>query len=795
MAAALSNESNDNIDLPVLEKAQERKWLTPVQEQMWIIEQLQPHRLDYLTALVIELDTDTSIKVVSDCMLTLIKRHLSLHSIVRSNEKIEPLPHQSPPVQILENSSDPKKSVEIALEQSAKKAIDISNELPVRVIACGNSQRQRVIGMIVHHIAIDGWSINILVSELTQLIASRIGAAPPLVPLSIDTRDYAAWLCHPKVAAHHELQCLKRVEVLKPAPKKLNWPKPAIEENGVYDFELPAGLLDNIAKSAKELKTTSFVIQICAFAEILCQYLTTPEVIIGTAALTRRHPELEKLVACLTNLVPIKIQRAESLEKSCAQNHSEVYQGLENAEVPFAKIVDSLQVERDPSRNPLVQVAFGIEAPTQTVVHGSTRGKGEEFYLGHTRLDLTVWVRSSGDKAYVKWNWKGSCLDEETIKKLHKKWINLLEKGMLDPQTNWIMKRQFKRGSQRKTIRRPISEKLFESFDGEDGVTRVYRATSVGSSITDFVKNQKTELLEHYKTYGALLLRGFQLGDSSELAEVVDSLFTSQVKYGERSSPRSDVSKGVYTSTDHPNDQPIVLHNEQSYTLNWPLRILFRCDVPAKEGGATPIADMRKVIAELKPETVQKFSERGVLYQRNYHQGIGVSWQIAFQTENPEDVAKYCNDNNIEFEWISENHLQTRQLRLAVRIHPESQEPLFFNHALFFHVTSLPPEITAGLKRALPPSHFPTQTYWGNGLDFEPEVLEELRTVINRNTIRFNWQSGDVLVLDNMKIAHGRDPFAGDRKIIVAMADPVQSLFGEQPAIPSQLENNINKIT
>jgi alpha-ketoglutarate-dependent taurine dioxygenase len=583
------------------------------------------------------------------------------------------------------------------------------------------------------------------------------------------------------------MQCQKRIEVLKKTPSKLNWPIVTKAENGLFCMDLPDGLLDSISQAAKTLKTTSFVIQLNAFAEVLCQYLAIPEIIIGTAALTRRHPELEKLVACLTNLVPIKIQRAESLGKSCIKNHGEVYQALECAEVPFAKIVDTLQVERDPNRNPLVQVAFGIEAPAQPAVNGSIRGKGEEIYLGHTRLDLTVWVQSSGDKSLVVWNWRGSCLNEEIVKKLYNNWVSSLEKGIADPQTNWIMKRQFKKDYNDKTPRRPISEKLFDSFDGEDGVTRVYKATSAGSSITNFVNKEKTSLLEHFREYGALLLRGFQLGNSSELADVVKSMFTEEVNYSERSSPRSDVSKGVYTSTDHPNDQPIVLHNEQSYTLNWPLRILFRCDLPAKEGGATPIADMRKVIAELKPETVQKFSELGVLYQRNYLQGIGVPWQIAFQTTDREVAEKYCIDNNIDYEWISDNHLQTRQLRPAVRIHPESKEPLFFNHALFFHVTSLPSEISAGLKRALPPNHYPTQTFWGNGLDFEPEILDELRTVINRNTVRFDWQIGDVLILDNMKIAHGRDPFVGPRKVIVAMADPILTLYGEQTSIPAPI--------
>jgi acyl carrier protein len=187
LAAKFNGESNEALDLPVLKRVQEHQWLTPVQEQMWIIEQLQPQRLDYLTAMLIELDADVSIRTVIDCVLELVKRHVSLHSVILSNQKIETRPHQIPPIEILDSCNDPKKSIETALRGSAGKAIDISTELPVRVIACSDTKRKQVVGMIVHHVAIDGWSIDILVNELTQLIASRQGAAPPLLPLKLDT--------------------------------------------------------------------------------------------------------------------------------------------------------------------------------------------------------------------------------------------------------------------------------------------------------------------------------------------------------------------------------------------------------------------------------------------------------------------------------------------------------------------------------------------------------------------------------------------------------------------------------
>ncbi|MGK5520949.1 TauD/TfdA family dioxygenase [Micromonospora sp. URMC 107] len=272
---------------------------------------------------------------------------------------------------------------------------------------------------------------------------------------------------------------------------------------------------------------------------------------------------------------------------------------------------------------------------------------------------------------------------------------------------------------------------------------------------------------------GAVLFRGFAVDGAADFRTVMAALSDDVLSYGERSSPRSEVTEGVYTSTEHPADQPIVLHNEQSYTVNWPLRIVFHCETEPAAGGRTPLADSRRVLGRLRPETVAGFERRGVLYRRNYLPGISLPWQTAFQTDSRAEVEAYCARALIDVEWVGEQQLRTRQVRPAVREHPVTGERTWFNHALFFHVTSLPEEVSAGLRASLAEEDLPYQTAYGDGTPIGDDVLAELRAAYAAETRSFAWRRGDVLLVENMLAAHAREPFTPPRRILTAMSDPV----------------------
>lgn len=282
----------------------------------------------------------------------------------------------------------------------------------------------------------------------------------------------------------------------------------------------------------------------------------------------------------------------------------------------------------------------------------------------------------------------------------------------------------------------------------------------------DFVE---TLILKH----GAVLFRNFRVGSVPEFEAFIGAVSGGAIEYRYRASPRTQVSGHIYTSTDYPADQHIFPHNEHAYSPVFPLRIFFHCVTPAAEGGETPIGDCRTIFGRISPETRQRFIQRQVTYVRNYNDGFGLPWQTVFQTPDRALVEEYCRQHTIEFEWKDGDRLRTRQVGPAVVFHPRTGEEVWFNHATFFHVSSLPPEISRGMLVTLREEDLPTNTYYGDGTPIEPAVLNELREAYLHDLVSFSWQRGDILMLDNLLTVHGRRPFVGPRKIVVGMADPV----------------------
>jgi alpha-ketoglutarate-dependent taurine dioxygenase len=282
----------------------------------------------------------------------------------------------------------------------------------------------------------------------------------------------------------------------------------------------------------------------------------------------------------------------------------------------------------------------------------------------------------------------------------------------------------------------------------------------------DFIE---TQLLHH----GGILFRGFEITTPGAFEQLCRAISTELLEYNERSSPRTQVSPNVYTSTDYPANQSIFLHNENSYQRTFPQKIFFFCLTPALSGGETPIADCRKVFQRINPKVRERFLEKGWKYVRNVGDGLGLPWQIIFQTQSPEVVERECLRKGIKVEWKDDQRLRMSTVLPAVVKHPQSGELSWFNHATFFHITTLDPVLREVLLEEFAEEDLPTNTYYGDGSRIEPEVLEELREVYRQQTVSFPYRAGDVMLLDNMLTAHGRAPYSGTRKILVAMADAV----------------------
>jgi alpha-ketoglutarate-dependent taurine dioxygenase len=286
-----------------------------------------------------------------------------------------------------------------------------------------------------------------------------------------------------------------------------------------------------------------------------------------------------------------------------------------------------------------------------------------------------------------------------------------------------------------------------------------------------WVRDQREALEQQLNLHGALLLRGFGIDGVDKFRGLARAVVGELLEYDERSSPRHEQGDRVYTSTDYPPEHYIYLHNEHSYARRYPRKLLFCCLAKAEKGGRTPLADVRKVLGRIRPEIQRRFLEKKWMLVRNFGSKCGLSWQTTFQTSDRAVVEEYCRQNDIQWRWRPDGALSTSQVRPAIVVHPRTGERVWFNHATFFHISTLPKTFSKMFLSAFSEGDLPNNTYYGDGSAIEDETLDALRAAYQAETVAVDWQPGDVLIVDNMLVAHGREPYRGNRKVVVAMGD------------------------
>ena len=300
--------------------------------------------------------------------------------------------------------------------------------------------------------------------------------------------------------------------------------------------------------------------------------------------------------------------------------------------------------------------------------------------------------------------------------------------------------------------------------------------TSVDAAL-GIAGERSQELWAQLLKAGALLFRGFDLRSLADFDRLVGALTDGGRRFGYQggASPRAalgQVGARIYSSTEYPPDIELALHNELSYADLHPRHLFFFCLTAPDHGGATTLADSRRILAGIDPAVRDAFRGKGVRYVRNLSpdRNSPYSWQSAFETEQPAEAEATCRAMGAAFRWEDNGFLRVWQRRPATAIHPVSGEEVWFNQADGFHPSALDRET----YDALIAYHggedgFRLGVSFGDGEPIDRAMLDEVRRAIAAERTEHHWQQGDVVVLDNYLAAHGRAAFTGPRTIALAM--------------------------
>lgn len=291
--------------------------------------------------------------------------------------------------------------------------------------------------------------------------------------------------------------------------------------------------------------------------------------------------------------------------------------------------------------------------------------------------------------------------------------------------------------------------------------------TDIAGWLTAQGQDGLTRLLADRK---AVVFRGFGVTPES-IDPVLDQVVPNRLPYVHGNSPRTKVASNLYTSTEYPQEMTISMHNEMSYAHRWPARLVFFCEIAPESGGATPVLDGERWLAALDDEVREAFAG-GVRYVQNLHDGFGFgkSWMDTFETQDRAVVERFLAGSGSEWQWGPEG-IRIVQDRPATVKHPLTGAEVWFNQADQFHPAGLGDKTAAELYDILEPDEFPQYATFADGSPIPDSYIEQIQRRGLETAVDVPWRPGDLMLIDNVLVAHGRRPFEGSRRVLVAMSD------------------------
>jgi amino acid adenylation domain-containing protein len=672
--------------------------------------------------------------------------------------------------------------------------------------------RSHLLLVTVHHIVFDGWSIGVFFNELSALYRAHVAEQPSDLPeLPIQYSDFAAWQrqwLRPGNRTYEghlawwrqQLSSLPALEFPTDRPR----PEMPSHRGARHSLTLPASLTQELRALSCRENCTLFATLLAAFNVLLHRMSGQSDVVVGADVANRNRSEIEGLIGFFVNQLVLRtdVSGDPSFRALLRRTQEVVLSAEAHQDLPFDRLVEALRPDRRSNCAPLFQIKIVFaDAPPPPLRLPGLDMSLVEIETRMTQLDLILFLVDAPEGMRVTFEYSIDLFDAATIARIAGNYATLIASAAAapdaaistlsmrttmetQPQTMARRKRAVPDLATLKSIRpQPVRLAAREPAGGTQGAAFQVRPLQPGEKLPVVLGPSgnsadlpslarqhhgfiESKLLEH----GAVLFRGFDTGSMEAFDEYTKSACSELfVENGEH--VRENISGNIYTPVFFSPERKLLWHNENTFNHAWPRKIWFCCVRPAGAGGETPIVDSRRVYERIDPAIRERFMRHGITYVRNYGDGPGRTWQQVFQTTDRAAVEEYCRKNLIEFAWKDGDRLRTRATRPAVVRHPRTGERSWFNQAQHWHLSCLDEVTQESLRAVFAEEDLPRTCCYGDGSPIADEEMQAVCHVYRELEVSFPWQTGDILMVDNILTAHGRNPFSGPRKILVAMGE------------------------
>ncbi len=432
--------------------------LSFAQQRFWVLDQWLPENPVYIIPIALSLIGPLNVAKLEESILELQRRHETLRTTFTA---IDGIPKQVvAPATVIKADSirvidfsryqaeQREQYVQNYIAVEAHRPFHLQHDFPLRAQILRLSQEEHILLLVLHHIAADAWSMSILQRELRTLYESFSNNMPPaLPPLPIQYTDFAVWQRQPDFETRlqqrltywrHQLAQLPILEL------PTDFPRPAVESfrGATYLFTLPDTLHNGLKAVSRSEDVTLFMTLLTAFLLLLMEYSRQEDLVIGTPTANRAYVELESLIGSFTNTLVLRadLSGQPTIHEALQRIRDVTLEAYTYQDVPFERLVEELQPERDLSRNPLCQVFFQLHHLTEESTHFTPDLKFRQLPIetATAKADLSLDLIESAKSLRGKLVYNTDLFSEERIEHMVAHFLVLLEALTTVPTTQRI---------------------------------------------------------------------------------------------------------------------------------------------------------------------------------------------------------------------------------------------------------------------------------------------------------------------------------------------------------------------